>query len=154
MPHAEMVARYTQNRQYEETLARCQTRPMSAPVASSDPQLECWAANAANDLQKYPEAVRKFVLDGAALDAALARCHTLAMEQRFKSAECMAAGRADSFIQLRQPRSADTLKPLTAEDFKSMPKKNSSNDPGVRDHLKLKPLTPADFKGLHGTSRQ
>jgi hypothetical protein len=127
---------------------------MSAPVASSGPQLECWAANAASDLQKYPEAVRKFVLDGAALDAVLARCQELAIEQRVKSAECMAAGRADSFIGLRQLRSIDTLKPLTAEDFKATPKKNPSADPGVRDHLKLKPLIPGDFKGLHGTSRQ
>ncbi|KQV30582.1 hypothetical protein ASC93_03820 [Massilia sp. Root335] len=154
MPHAEIVAKYVQNSQYKETLARCKTRPISAPAASAGPQLECWAANVASDLQQYPEAIRKLVLDGAALDAALARCQALSMEQRFKSAECMAAGRANTFIELRQPRAVETLKPLTAQDFKATPQKNTSAAAGVRDHLILKPLTPEDFKGLHGASRQ
>lgn len=123
MPHAEMVAKYMQNSQYKETLARCKTRPMSAPSASNGPELECWAANAASDLQSYPEATRKFVLDGPALDAALARCQAMSMEQRFKSTECMAAGRADTFIELRLPRTIDTLKPLSADAFHFGPKK-------------------------------
>lgn len=154
MPHAEMVAKFMRNAQYKEVLARCQTSPMFAPVESSGPKLECWAANAASDLQKYSEAVRTFVLDGAALDAAMARCQALSIEQRFKNAECMAAGRADTFVGLRQPRLIDTLKPLTAEDFKSGPIKKPSAETGVRDHLHLKPLTADDFKKVPGAPRQ
>jgi len=134
LPHAELVAKYMQDARYKETLARCKTRPMSAPAASDGPQLECWAANAASDLQNYPEAVRKFVLDGASLDAALTRCQTRSMEQRFKSTECMNAGRADTFIGLRQPRTIETLKPLTADDFKFGPKKNKNGEPGATQH--------------------
>jgi hypothetical protein len=53
------------------------------------------------------------VLDSAAFDAAFARCKPLGMEQRFKSAECAAVGRADTFISLRLPRLAPALKPVT-----------------------------------------
>lgn len=123
LPHAEIVAKYMQNSQYKEALARCKTRPMSAPGASSGPELECWAATAASDLQGYPEATRKFVLDGAALDGALARCQAMSMEQRFKSTECMAAGRADTFIELRLPHAINTLKPLGADEFHFGPRK-------------------------------
>jgi hypothetical protein len=57
-------------------------------------------------------AVTAPVVNGSALDAALSRCKALSMEQRFKSQECAAAGRADTFISLRLPRTVETLKPL------------------------------------------
>lgn len=111
LPHADLVSNYLQSNQYKEALAGCKTRPMAAPAVNCH-DLECWAANAANDLQKAPDAVVKFVLSGSALELSLSRCKALSMDQRFKSAECAAAGRADTFISLRLPRMANTLAPV------------------------------------------
>lgn len=111
MPHVELVGKYLQHNQYEETLGSCKTRPMAAPAGNGH-EVECWAANAANDLRKEPDAVVKLVLNGPALEVALSRCKALSMEQRFKSVECAAAVHADTFILLRLPRTVDTLTPV------------------------------------------
>jgi hypothetical protein len=113
LPHAELVARYMQNDQYKRILASCKSRPMSAPAPGNDQELQCWAANTANDLRQEPGTVSSLVLNSTAFDAASARCKPLSMEQRFKSQECAAVGRADTFISLRLPRLASALKPVT-----------------------------------------
>jgi hypothetical protein len=86
---------------------------MFAPAAAAGPETECWAATAAAKLRTEPPAVISLVLNDGALDAALSLCKTLSMEKRFNSAECAAAGRADTFISLRLPRTIEKLKPLT-----------------------------------------
>lgn len=113
LPHVELVKQYLESGKYKETLAGCKTRPMSTSASFSSPELQCWAANAASDLQKEPDGVRKLVLDGKAQDLALSRCKALSMEQRFKSVECAAAIHANDFVSFRLPRSIDTLKPVT-----------------------------------------
>lgn len=113
LPHVELVKSYMQPERQEQVLKRCTTRPMFAPAAPAGPETECWAATAAAKLRTEPSAVVSLVLNDGALDAALSRCKALSMEQRFKSAECAAAGRADTFISLRLPRTIETLKPLT-----------------------------------------
>jgi hypothetical protein len=112
LPPVDLVHQYLQNGRYKEVLAACKTRRLIAPAANAGKDLECWAANAANDLEKEPDSVTALVVNGSALDAALTRCKALSMEQRFKSQECAAAGRADTFISLRLPRTVETLKPL------------------------------------------
>lgn len=113
LPHVDLVESYFLKEQYKHVLANCKSRTLMSPSTNTGSELTCWAAGTANDLQKEPEAVRTLVLNGAALDAALFRCKALSMEQRVKSLECAAVGQADAFISLRQPRSVNTLKPVT-----------------------------------------
>jgi hypothetical protein len=109
LPNADLVAQRFKEGQFLNVLKGCKSAPMSAPPNSGE-QLECWAARTASDLSKQPAAVRSLVLDAVALDAALTRCKILTYGQRQNSEECIAAGHADSFIALRQPRMS--LEPL------------------------------------------
>jgi hypothetical protein len=113
LPHVQLVKRYVQAQQYEHVLEGCKTRPVFAPVSVAGPETECWAATTAAKLEKEPPSVVSLVLNDGLLAAVLSRCKALSTEQRFKSAECAAAGRADTFISLRLPRAIETLKPLT-----------------------------------------
>ena len=113
LPHLELVKRYLQTGQYDQVLKNCKTRPMFAPTAAAGPETECWAATVAERLKTEPPTTVAMVLNDGALDAALSRCKALSMEQRFKSTECAAASRADTFISVRLPRTIETLKPLT-----------------------------------------
>jgi hypothetical protein len=113
LPHADLVAKYLLDEQYKQVLTGCKTRTMIAPAAATGSALACWAAAAASDLQNESQAVQVLVLKDGALDTAFLHCKALSTEQRFKSPECAALGRADTFVALRLPRTVDTLKPVT-----------------------------------------
>lgn len=112
IPHAELVKKQMQGEQYKQVLSGCKGVYSIPPAAGAGHELECWAAATANELEKLPPAINAMVLNNGARKAALARCKTLDIEQRFKSKECEAAIRADTFISLRLPRATSTLKPV------------------------------------------
>jgi hypothetical protein len=113
MPHVELVAKYMHDGHSWEKLQGCKSKRMYASANSTGEELNCWAAKAAGDLSKEPSTVINFVLNPSVHDAALRRCAALSFDARFKSKECAAAVRADTFIMLRLPRSVETLKPVT-----------------------------------------
>ena len=112
IPHAELVEKHLQGGNYKQVLSGCKGLHMTAPAAGAGHELECWAAATASELEKQPQAISSMILNDAAREAALSRCRTLNIQQRFNSKECEAAIRADTFISLRLPRAASTLKPV------------------------------------------
>jgi hypothetical protein len=74
--------------------------------------VECWAASTASAIDKQPQPVSAMILNESARESTLSRCKSLTVQQRFKSQECEAAIRADTFISLRLPRASRTLKPV------------------------------------------
>lgn len=112
LPHAELVKKHLQGGHYKAVLSGCKGLRMTAPPASAGHELECWAAVTANELENQPQAINRMVLNDVAREAALSSCRPLRIEERFKSKDCEAAIRADTFISLRLPRAASTLKPV------------------------------------------
>jgi hypothetical protein len=103
LPYANLIANQLSTGSYASTLKGCKNAPFTAPRSGS-PELECWAANTANELSKQPARVRSFVLNASTRAAVLSRCKSLTFDQKLKSEECLAAGHADTFIALRLPR--------------------------------------------------
>lgn len=112
LPHDDLVGKVLKSRQYEVTLKSCQGRALYASSSATGDELNCWVAKVASDLAKNPQAIVQLVFDDKARDAARFSCQSLSMEQRFKSVECANAGKAETFIEFRLPRTVESLKPL------------------------------------------
>jgi len=112
LPHADLVSKVLKAQQYEAILKNCQGRALYASPSATGNDLNCWVAKAASDLAKNPQAVVQFVFHDAARDAARSSCQSMSMEQRFKSAECANASKAETFIEFRLPRTIESLKPV------------------------------------------
>jgi hypothetical protein len=112
LPHADLVKKQLQGGHYKQVVGNCTGTYMTAPPASAGREVECWAASTASAIDKQPQPVSAMILNESARESTLSRCRTLSMEQRFKSTECEAAMRADTFISLRLPRASRTLKPV------------------------------------------
>jgi hypothetical protein len=112
IPHAELVKKHLQGGYYKQVVSNCKGPRMTAPAADAGQETECWAAFTASELEKQRQAIRALVLSDGPREATLSRCRALNVEQRYKSKECEAAIRADTFISLRLPRAVSTLKPV------------------------------------------
>lgn len=112
LPHADLVKKHLQGEHYKQVVGNCKGTYMTAPPASAGREVECWAASTASALDKQPQSISAMILNNSARESTLSRCKSLSVQQRFKSQECEAAMRADTFIALRLPRASRTLKPV------------------------------------------